>query len=101
MNIPGLSLIAIGVMFLTYSVIHKNEVMINKSDKLIIINKQKLLTLQLYCSIFNSVCMIIWGSIVIICNLPSLFVLAYGFIFIFMNYIIMPMGISKQYIKHK
>ncbi|WP_346962335.1 hypothetical protein [Clostridium sp.] len=101
MNIPGLSLIAIGIIFLIYSVIYKNEIMINKSDKLIIVNKQKLLTLQLYCSIFNSVCMIIGGSIVIIYNLPNLCVLAYGFIFIFINYIIIPIGKTKQYIKYK
>ena len=101
MNIPGLSLIAIGIIFLIYSVIYKNEIMINKSDKLIIVNKQKLLTLQLYCSIFNSVCMIIWGIIIIIYNLPSIYVVAYGLIFTFINYIIIPIGRIKQYIKYK
>lgn len=75
--------------------------MINRSDNLIIVNKQKLLTLQLYCSIFNSVCMIIWRIVAIICNLSNLYIISYGFIFIFINYIIIPIGKAKQYIKYK
>ena len=94
----GVWLLVIGILFLIYSVIYKNKIMINRSDKLIIVNKQKLLTLQLYCSIFNSVCMIIWGIVAIICNL---YIISYGFIFIFINYIIIPIGKAKQYIKYK
>ena len=101
MNIPGFALIALGLIFLIYSVINKNKIMINRSDKLIIVNKQKILTLQLYCSIFNSVCMVLLGTMVIVYNLPNMYVLVYGFIFIFINYLVIPIGITKQYIKYK
>ena len=101
MNIPGLLSIALGIIFLIYSVIYKNKISINSSEKFIIVNKQKLLTLQLYCSIFNSVCMIILGIIVIAYNLPNMYVVAYGFIFTFINYIVIPIGRAKQYIKYK
>lgn len=101
LNIPGLLLIAVGIIFLIYSVIYKNKITINRSDKFIIVDKQKLLTLQLCCSIFNSVCMIILGVIIVIYNLSGLYVLVYGFIFIFINYMIIPIGINKEYIKYK
>lgn len=101
MNIPGLILIVIGIIFLIYSIIYKNKININRSDKFIIINKQKLLTLQLYCSIFNSVCMIIWGTIIIIYDLSNIYALPYGFIFLFIDYIIILIARIKQYIKYK
>jgi len=101
LNIPGFALIALGLIFLIYSVINKKKIMINRSDKLIIVNKQKILTLQLYCSIFNSVCMVLLGTMVIVYNLPNMYVLVYGFIFIFINYLVIPIGITKQYIKYK
>jgi len=101
LNIPGCALIAIGLIFLTYSVTNKNKIMINRSDKLIIVKKQKMLTLQLYCSIFNSVCMIVLGIVVIVYSLSNLYALVYGFIFIFINYLVIPIGIAKQYIKYK
>jgi len=101
LNIPGLSLIVVGIIFLIYSIIDKNKISINRSNKFIIVNKQKLLTLQLYCSIFNSVCMIILGIIVVMYNLSNMYVLAYGFIFIFVNYTVIPIGKTKQYIKYK
>ena len=101
MNILGLVPIALGIIFLIYSVIYKNKIGINRSDKFIIVNKEKLLTLQLYCSIFNSVCMIIVGIIVILYNLPNIYVVAYGLIFTFINYLVIPIGKNKQYIKNK
>jgi len=101
LNVPGLSLIVVGIIFLIYSIIDKNKISINKSDKFIIVNKQKLLTLQLYCSVFNSVCMIILGIIVFMYNLSNMYVLAYGFIFTFINYLVIPLGKTKQYIKYK
>ncbi|MHB9942532.1 hypothetical protein CF065_13095 [Clostridium sporogenes] len=101
MNIPGLLLIAIGIIFLIYSVIYKNKISINRSNKFIIVDKQKLLSLQLYCSILNSVCMVIWGVVVIRYNLPNIYVAAYGLIFTFINYIVIPIARGKNYIKYK
>ncbi|NFC04841.1 hypothetical protein EXN00_05970 [Clostridium botulinum] len=101
MNIPGLILIVIGIIFLIHSVIYKNKIGINRSNKFIIVNKQKLLNLQLYCSILNSACMVIWGVVVIRYNLPNIYVAAYGLIFTFINYIVIPIARGKNYIKYK
>jgi hypothetical protein len=98
----GLIIIAVGIIFLIYSVIYKNKVDIKGIDKFIIVNREKLITLQLYCSIFNSVCMIIVGIIIFIYNVPSIYGAAYGLIFIFINnYLAIPIGRSKKYIKYK
>lgn len=101
-NMRGLIPIAVGIIFLIYSVIYKNKIDIKGIDKFIIVNKEKLLTLQLYCSIFNSVCMIIVGIIIFIYNVPNIYGAAYGLIFIFINnYLAIPIGRSQKYIKYK
>ncbi|WP_310942726.1 hypothetical protein [Clostridium sporogenes] len=42
--------------------------------------------------------MVIWGVVVIIYNLPNIYVAAYGLIFIFINYIVIPIARRKNYI---
>ncbi|WP_315108019.1 hypothetical protein [Clostridium intestinale] len=101
MNIPGLLVVATGIIFMIYSVIYKNKISINISDKLVLIDREKFLNLQLYFSIFNSVCMIVFGILIIKYNLHNIYVLIYGFIFIFINYMLIPISIKKEYIKHK
>lgn len=101
MNIPGFILIVIGIIFLIHSVIYKNKIGINRSNKFIIVDKQKLLNLQLYCSILNSAYMVILGVVVIRYNLPNIYVVAYGLIFTFINYIVIPIARGKNYIKYK
>ncbi len=61
------------IIFLIHSVIYINKIGINRSNKFIIVNKQKLLNLQLCCSILNSACMIILGVVVIRYNLPNIY----------------------------
>ena len=102
LNIVGLAIIVGGVGYLIESIIFKNKVDIyNRSDKFIIVNKREFLKLQLYISILNSMCMSIFGIIVIIYNLPNLYIVAYPFLFHFINYMIRPISRSKQYIKYK
>lgn len=100
MNIVGLGVIILAVGFLIESIIFKNKVNIyNRSDKFIIVNKQEFLKLQLNISILNSMCMSIFGIIVIIYNLPYSYIVAYPFLFHFINYMIRPISRSKQYIE--
>lgn len=94
-------IIATAVIFLIYSIIRKNKVRINFRDIFIIINEDKFLGLQLHCSILNSTCMIILGIIVIVYNLHSPYILLYPLLYHFMNYIKIPIGRMKQYIKYK
>lgn len=101
LNILGFTVIAIAIIILIYSILSKNKVSAKLRDSFIILNEHKFLSLKLYCSIFNSVGMIIFGIIVIRYNLPSPYVTAYPLLFRFVNYLIIPIGRTKQYIKYK
>jgi O-antigen/teichoic acid export membrane protein len=101
LNVFGLFIIAAAVIFLIYSIINKNKVRISFSDIYIIINEKRFLSLQLYCSILNSACMIIFGIIVNIYKLNSPYIILYPLLFHFINYIKIPIGRVKQYIKCK
>lgn len=102
LNLVGLVLVLSGLTFLIYSVICKDKVNIyNRSDNLIIVDRQKFLLLQFYFSILNSICMSIFGIIVIIYNLSDIYVIAYPLLFHIINYIIKLVAKSKQYIKYK
>jgi O-antigen/teichoic acid export membrane protein len=100
LNIIGLTVIATAIIFLIYSIIRKNKVRVKFSDRFIIINEQKFLRLQLYCSILNSTCMIIFGIIIIADYIPSLYIISYPLLFHFINYLIIPIGRNKQYIRY-
>ncbi|GAA0730213.1 hypothetical protein GCM10008905_31230 [Clostridium malenominatum] len=101
----GIVVIVSGVLFLIYSISCKNK--INYYNKyydnftFVIVNKEKFLKLQFYISIFNSVCMIIFGIIVIICDLHYIYVTSYPILFHSINYMIKPIGKSKKYLKSK
>ncbi|MBU3191091.1 hypothetical protein K9O30_17460 [Clostridium bowmanii] len=102
MNTLGLAIIVVGVGFLIESIMFKNKVNIyNRSDKFIIVNKHEFLRLQLYISIINSMCMSVFGIIVIIYNIQYSYVVAYPILFQLINYTIRPISRSKQYIEYK
>lgn len=101
MNIFGLVVIATAIIFMIYSIISKNKISVKYSDNFIIVNKQKFLRLRWYCSIVNTACMIIFGIIVIIFNIPSMYIIAYPLLFHFINYLIIPISKTKQYLKCK
>lgn len=101
MYILGLAVIATAIIFLIYSIISKSKVRLKCSDRFIIINEQKFLRLQLYCSLLNSAYMIIFGIIIIAYNIPSKYIIPYPLLFHFINYLIIPIGRTKQYIKYK
>ncbi|MGV8984035.1 hypothetical protein [Clostridium sp.] len=102
MNTLGLAIAVVGLGFLIESIIFKNKVNIyNRSDKFIIVNKEGFLKLQLYISILNSMCMSVFGIIVIIYDLPNSYVVAYPILFQLINYMIRPISRSKQYIEYK
>lgn len=103
MNIVGLALIVLGIIFLIYSIMSKNKVNIyNRRNNLIIINKHKFLKLQLCFSIFTSVCVITWGLIIYnLPNLPDIYILLSPLLFPFMNSIINPISRIKGYIKYE
>jgi hypothetical protein len=101
LNILGWAVITTAIVFLIYSILSKNKVSAKFRDSFIILNEYKFLSLKLYCSIFNLVGMIIFGIIVIRYNLPGPYVTAYPLLYRFVNYLIIPIGRTKQYIKYK
>ncbi len=101
MNIPGIILILIGIVFLIYSIISRNEININKIDKFNIKDIDKLLNLQFTANIINSLIMICLGFIIVIYNFSNLYVIFYAFIFVLINYIITPIAVKKGYIEVK
>lgn len=101
MNLLGLLIIATAVIFLIYSIINKNKVSISFSDIYIILYEERFLSLQLYCSILNSACMIIFGIIIIKYKLNSPYITLYPLLFHFINYTKIPIGRVKHYIKYK
>lgn len=95
-------MIALGIMFLIYSIISKDKINIyNRRDNLSILNERKFLKLQLYFSVLSSVYLIIFGLAVIIYNLDNLYVLLSPLIFRFINYMVILVSKAKQYIKLK
>lgn len=102
MNILGLVMIILGIIFLIYSIISKDKINIyNRRDNLSILNERKFLKLQLYFSVLSSVYLITFGLAVIIYNLDNLYVLLSPLIFRFINYMVILVSKAKQYIKLK
>lgn len=102
MNIFGLVLVVLGVIFLIYSVISKNKVNIyNRRYDLLLIVEHKFLKLQLAFSIFNSVFIIAWGLMMVVYNLPSFYILFAPLPFHFINFICAALSRSRGYIKYE
>jgi hypothetical protein len=70
------------------------------SDRFIVVNEEKFLNLQLYISILNSVCMIIFGIVAYIFSLPNVYVITYPLIFHAINWLIKPISRIKHYISN-
>lgn len=101
LNIVGMVIIATAFIFLIYSIIRKNIVRVKYTNTFIIINEPKFLKLQLYGSILNSVYMIIFGLIIVVFKIPSIYIILYPLLFHLIDYLIIPVGKTKQYIKYK
>ncbi len=105
LDIDSLIVIFSGILFLIYSLSCKNKVnyynRYYENFTFIIVDKEKFLKLQLYISIFNSACMIAFGIILTIYDLPYIYLTSYPILFHFINYMIQPVGRSKGYITKK
>jgi len=102
MNKLGLGIIIIGIIYLLYSILFKNKVNIyNKKSYYVVLDKHKFLKLQLYISIINSVCAILFGLVAYIYNLSNSYILLYPLVFHLINYVTILIGKRRQYIKYK
>lgn len=100
LDIVGLVLIIAGSIFFGYSILSKNKVNIyNRRKNLVVVNMRQFLKVQLYCSIITSVCIIAWGLVIIIYNLPEVYVMLSPLLFPFLNALINPISRMSGYIE--
>jgi len=71
----------------------------NRSDRMIVLNQERFLKLQLYFSIVNSILMIIIGLIITMFNLKMTYVMASVMLFHTINYLLRIVAKIKKYIK--
>ncbi|WAG63413.1 hypothetical protein LL037_13010 [Clostridium estertheticum] len=89
----------LGVIYLVYSFLSRNKVTIyNISCKMVVLNEEKFLNLQLYFSIVNSILMIIIGLIIALVNLGLTYIIASVLLFHTINYLLRSVAKSKKYI---
>ncbi len=101
MNQLGLFAVAIGAIYLVYSVLSKNKVTIyNRGRRMKVIEMENFLRLQLTFSVINSLCMTALGVIVIIYKLSDIYVIASPLLFHFINYLFRAVSKRKGYITY-
>ena len=71
----------------------------NRSDRMIVLNQERFLKLQLYFSIVISILMIIIGLIITMFNLGITYVMASVMLFHTINYLLRIVAKIKKYIK--
>jgi hypothetical protein len=93
---------AFGVIYLVYSFLFRNTVTIyHRSERLVVLNKEKYLKLQFCFSAVNSILMIIIGVIATMLNLGSSYVLSSVLLFHIVNYLLRIVAARKKYIQYK
>ena len=96
----NIAICILGVIYLVYSFLSKDKVTIyNRNDRMIVLNEERFLKLQLYFSIVNSILMIIIGLIITIVNLGLTYILASVILFHTINYLLRTVAESKRYIQ--
>lgn len=100
MNIFGLILVVIGILYLTYSFIFRNVTTIYfKNMKISKGKEDEYLKLQLYFSILNSLILIIIGSVILVYNSKSPFILLVPLLFHIVNSTMKKASKRKGYIE--
>lgn len=90
-----------GVIYLGYSFLFKNTVTIyHKSERMVVLNKEKYLKLQFGFSIVNSIVAIIIGIIATMLNLGFPYVMASVFLFHIINYLLRIVAKRKGHIQY-
>jgi hypothetical protein len=89
-----------GVIYLVYSFLRKDKVTIyNRNDRMLVLNEEKFLKLQLYFSIVNSILMVILGLMITMVNLELTYILGSVLLFHTINYLLRAVAKSKEYIQ--
>lgn len=91
-------LIALGIIYIIYSVINKDKIFINNKENYIILDKENL---QLFTNILSSLILIGFGIFKIIYEFKDYYILIPAFIYILLNYLIVPIGLKNNILKKK
>ena len=87
MRLMGLIVIVIGIIYLIYSILFRNEVTLyHKNNKMIMINRKGYLKLQLYFSMIAWLYFVITGLVIIVTHINMSYIILSVFIFHFINY---------------
>ena len=90
MNWFGIFFILLGIAYLIYSIVNKDEINFYFTNIKIIKGKEEAyFKLQLIFSVINALIIIVIGSIAVIYNIEALFLIISTLIIHFLNYIIM------------
>lgn len=86
MRIVGLLIVELGIIYLVYSILFKNQITLyNKDDKMTVINIHSYLRLQLYFGIIGSVYFVVIGLITAITNINICYTVLSVLLFHFIN----------------
>lgn len=91
-------LIALGIIYIIYSVINKDKIFINNKENYIILDKENL---QLFTNILSSLILIGFGIFKIIYEFKDYYILIPAFIYILLNYLMVPIGLKNNILKKK
>lgn len=91
-------LIALGIIYIIYSVINKDKIFINNKENYIILDKENL---QLFTNILSSLILIGFGIFKIIYEFKDYYILISAFIYILLNYLMVPIGLKNNILKKK
>lgn len=95
----NISICILGLIYLVYSFLSKDKVTFyNRNDRMVVLNEERFLKLQLYFSIVNSMLMIILGLIITMFNLGFTYAIASVLLFYTINYLLRTVAKSKKYI---
>ena len=98
MNVLGILLIVLGIIYLIYSMISRNKItMYFKNIKIVKGKEDKYLKLQLQFAILNSLIFIVIGIIVVLYDLKSPFIMLTPLILHIINYIMQKISRTKGY----
>lgn len=99
MRIIGLFIIILGIIYLIYSILFRNQVTIyNKDNKMVIHDMDGYLRLQLYFSIIGFLYFVITGVLTAVSNIGITYVVLSLLIFHSINYLLKIISKKKGYI---
>jgi hypothetical protein len=100
LNILGVAFILFGILYLVYSIMFRNKTTIYFKNVNVIQEKEnEYFKYQLYFGILNSIVMMFIGSVIIICNLETLYIVLSPLLFHLVNLIMKSLCKAKGYIK--